>query len=280
MNAGEQIAAHYTHGKLIAAIEQGIAAIGKTIADISIDDLAAVDEFHIGGRAASTAFLDQLDLAEGSTVLDVGSGIGGAARFTATRYGAHVTGIDLTEEYVETGRTLCAWTGLSQQITLHHGSATALPFEDESFDRAYMMHVGMNIPDKSGLCAEVARVLKPGGIFGIYDVMQIASGSLVFPVPWAATAATSAVAPPETYRAALAAAGLTLENERDRRAFALQFFEELKAKVAAAGGPPPLGLHILMGESAPVKVKNMLANITAGIIAPVEMIARKAAERV
>ena len=57
---------------------------------------------------------------------------------------------------------------------------------------------------------------------------------------------------------------------------ALQFFEQLRAKVAAAGGPPPLGLHLLMGDTAQLKVKNMLENISAGRVAPVEIIARKA----
>jgi SAM-dependent methyltransferase len=269
------VADHYTHGALIDAIERGITALGKTIDTITIDDLAPVDEFHIGGRRASIAFLDQLGLNENVTTLDVGCGIGGASRFTATHYGAAVTGIDLTAEYVATGQVLCAWLGLSGQVQLQEGSATALPFADASFDRAFMMHVGMNIPDKAAVCREVARVLKPGGCFGIYDVMRIGPGELTFPVPWATTAATSAVASPDEYRAALTSAGLTVECECNRHAFALEFFEELKAKSSAAGGPPPLGLHILMGKTAPLKVQNMLENIAAGRIAPVEMLARK-----
>lgn len=272
-----QVADHYTHGALIDAIERGITALGKTTATITLDDLAPVDEFHIGGRRASIAFLDQLGLGEAVTTLDVGCGIGGASRFTASHYGAAVTGIDLTAEYVATGQVICDWLGLSQQVQLREASATALPFADASFDRAFMMHVGMNIPDKAAVCREVARVLKPGGCFGIYDVMRIGPGELTFPVPWATTAATSAVASPEEYRTALTDAGLTLESERNRHGFALEFFEELKAKTMAAGGPPPLGLHILMGATAPLKVQNMLDNISAGRIAPVEMIGRKPA---
>ncbi len=273
---GTQVSDHYTHGALVDAIERGITALGKTTATITIDDLAPVDEFHIGGRRASIAFLDQLGLGEAVTTLDVGCGIGGASRFTATHYGAAVTGVDLTAEYVATGQVICGWLGLSEQVQLREASATALPFADASFDRAFMMHVGMNIPDKAAVCREVARVLKPGGCFGIYDVMRIGPGELTFPVPWATTAATSAVASPEEYRTALTGAGLTLESERNRHEFALEFFEELKAK-AAAGGPPPLGLHILMGATAPLKVQNMLDNISAGRIAPVEMIGRKPA---
>jgi SAM-dependent methyltransferase len=270
-----EVADHYRHGTLVVAIERAIAALGKTKDSITPDDLAPVDEFHIGGRRASIAFLDQLGLRDNIATLDVGCGIGGASRFAATHYGAAITGIDLTAEYVQTGRALCDWLGLADRVHLHEGSATALPFDDASFERAFMMHVGMNIPDKAAVCREVARVLKPGGCFGIYDVMRIGPGELTFPVPWATTAATSALASPAEYRAALTGAGFAIEAERNRHEFALEFFEELKAKAAGANGPPPLGLHILMGVTAPQKVQNMLDNISAGRIAPVEMIGRK-----
>jgi SAM-dependent methyltransferase len=77
------------------------------------------------------------------------------------------------------------WVGLHQHISLHQGSAVAMPFADSSFDGAYMLHVGMNIVDKEKLGLEVARVLRPGSLFGIYDVMQTGPGELAYPVPWA-----------------------------------------------------------------------------------------------
>jgi hypothetical protein len=134
----------------------------------------------------------------------------------------------------------------------------------------------MNIEDKAKLCLEVGRVLRPGSLFGIYDVMKTGDGDLTFPVPWATTPASSAVATPQQYRSALVSAGFRVVTEHARRDFALQFFEQLQARTMAAGGPPPLGLHVLMGRNTPDKVQNMTANITEGRIAPVEMIARKA----
>jgi ubiquinone/menaquinone biosynthesis C-methylase UbiE len=82
-------------------------------------------------------------------VLDVGCGLGGAARFVASRYGCHVTGIDLTPEFIETAKVICGWVNLDSHISLHQGSALAMPFADRAFDRAYMLHVGMNIDDKA-----------------------------------------------------------------------------------------------------------------------------------
>jgi ubiquinone/menaquinone biosynthesis C-methylase UbiE len=268
------VSQHYTQGNLLDAICAGIAALGKASNNITVDDLSPVDEFHIGGRKASEEFLGQLGFSPENHVLDVGCGLGGAARFVASRYRNRVTGIDLTAEYIETGKVLCKWVGLGDRISLHQGSALSMPFPDGAFDGAYMMHVGMNIEDKTKLCSEVCRVLRRHAPFGIYDVMRVGEGALTYPVPWASTAETSAVATPERYKQALQNAGFEITAERNRRDFALAFFEELRARTAA-GGPPALGLQILMGESTPIKVQNMIANISANRIAPVELIARK-----
>jgi SAM-dependent methyltransferase len=276
MPTQRDISIHYTHGNLIAAIRDGIKSLGKTIDTVTVDELAAVDEFHIGGRQASEHFLDQLDLAPEKHVLDVGCGLGGSARFVASRYRCRVDGIDLTPEYVATGAVVCGWVGLNDRISLHQGSALSMPFADGAFDGAYMLHVGMNIEDKAALCSEVSRVLRPGALFGIYDVMKTGDGEITYPVPWATTAASSFVAEPAQYRHALQAAGFAVIAELNRRDFAIAFFDQLRARTMAAGGPPPLGLHVLMGRNAPDKLQNMIQNIANGRIAPVELIARKA----
>ena len=268
---------HYTHGSLLDAIRAGVEALGKSPDTVSVHDLGPVEEFHIGGRAATESFLDQLDLSSDHHVLDVGCGLGGASRFVAQQYGSRVTGIDLTQEYIETGRVLCSWVGLEHRIALDQGTATAMSYPDGTFDKAYMMHVGMNIADKQLLASELHRVLRPGGYLGIYDVMRAGDGDLTFPVPWAATAEASVVASPEEYKTALRAVGFQITAERNRRDFALDFFARLQASAIAAKGPPPLGLHILMGETAPMKVKNMIENISENRLAPVELIAEKSA---
>ncbi len=280
MSAGEttvqaDVSDHYTHGDLLEAIRAGLASLGKAPDTVTADDLAPVDEFHIGGRQASKDFLDQLGFTPDMHILDVGCGLGGAARFAALRYGSRITGIDLTPEYVATGNSLSEWVGLRPRVSLHEGNALAMPFDDGTFDGAYMLHAGMNIADKDRLAAEVSRVLKPGSLFGIYDIMRTGRGELAYPVPWASSAGLSQAAEPKCYKSALQAAGFEIASERNRSDFALNFFEELRARSSAAGGPPPLGLHLLMGKTTPEKVKNMIANVSDGLIAPVELIARK-----
>ena len=275
MTAHDAISRHYGRGGLLEEIRAGLALAGKGPGNVTEDDLAPAGEFHIGGRQASKDFLDQLGFASPMHILDVGCGVGGAARFAALRYGVRVTGLDLTEEYVATGNTLCDWVGLAQRVRLHEGNALAMPFDDADFDGAYMLHAGMNIADKDKLATEAARVLRPGAAFGIYDIMRTAPGDLSYPVPWATTSDLSSVAEPQRYREALEAAGFRVTAERNRRDFALKFFEDLRTKTAAAGGPPPLGLHLLMGANTPEKVANMIVNVSKGLVAPVEMIAHK-----
>ena len=241
---------------------------------IQPDDLAAIDEFHIGGRAATEQLAMQLGLKPGMSLLDVGSGLGGAARFFAGQHGCQVTGLDLTPEYVSVATRLTDLVGLSEKAHFRVGSALDLPFLDRSFERATLLHVGMNIPDKKRLCGEVHRVLKPGGLFAIYDVMRIGDEEIEFPVPWAATSSTSFLQTPEEYRQALAKAGFTIASERNRGEVGIQFFREMRSRIAESG-PPPLGLHILMGQDAPTKTGNMLRNLERGQIAPVEIIAGK-----
>jgi SAM-dependent methyltransferase len=275
MAKSDAVVDHYSHGRLLDAILAGVTALGKTPETVGIDDLAPVDEFHIGGRQASEDFIGQLGLSSDDLVLDVGCGIGGTSRYLASHFGCRVTGLDLTPEYVETGRALCAWVGLAGRVDLCQGSALAMPFESARFDAAVMLHVGMNIADKAGLIAEVNRVLRPGGTFGVYDIMRTSDDPLVYPVPWATVPETSAVATPQDYRKAFVDSGFEMTSERDRRDFAAAFFAALRERIDAAGGPPPLGLHILLGETAAIKIRNMVDNVAAGRVAPVEMIARK-----
>ena len=202
MSTGEtaaqaDVSEHYTHGNLLEAIRAGLASLGKTPGNLTADDLASVDEFHIGGRQASMDFLDQLGFAPDMHILDVGCGLGGAARFAAFRYGSRITGIDLTPEYIATGNTLCDWVGLRPRVLLHEGNALAMPFGDGAFDGAYMLHAGMNIADKDKLAADVSRVLRSGSLFGVYDIMRTGRGDLAYPVPWASSAGLSQVAEPE-----------------------------------------------------------------------------------
>ncbi|TGQ69771.1 methyltransferase domain-containing protein [Mesorhizobium sp. M00.F.Ca.ET.186.01.1.1] len=271
------IARHYAISGLEERILAALAETGVDIARLRAGDLEAVDEFHIGGVAATRELIDQIGLKSGARLLDIGSGIGGPARFVANIVGAEVTGIDLTQSYVDIATSLSKRTGLADKTRFVQGSALDMPFASASFDAAMILHVGMNLPDKPKLMSEAARMLKPGGVFAVYDVMRLKDGGLTYPLPWASNETISFVATPGDYRSAAAAAGFSVTAERPRGAFAVEFFAAMRARMAAAeaeGRKPSPGLGLVMGEDARTKMANLIAALEGGILAPVELLLR------
>ncbi len=269
----QAVARHYGDGSIEERILGALRSTGKDVEHLTTDDLAPVDEFHIGGRPATVEIAAVMALAPGMHLLDVGCGIGGPARYFATHHGARISGIDLTPEFIDTARALTIRLHLEHLVSWHCGSALNLPFESASFDGAYIFHVGMNISDKAQLFGEVRRVLKPGSVFAVYEVMRTGTGDLSFPLPWAQTDETSFVGSPEHYRELLQTAGFSITGERNRREAALEFFAAMRAG-AEGLAPSPLGLPLVMGPTAPLKIGNMIACLGSDVIAPVEMICR------
>ena len=268
------VADHYASEALLGAIDEGWEKARALGGASLLDALGAVDEFHMGGRVATDMICEQMDLAPGLRVVDVGCGLGGAARFMASRFGVAVEGVDLTPDYIEAGNELSRRVGLEDKVSLVVGSALDLPYGDAAFDRASLLHVGMNIADKARMFAEIARVTKPGGLLAVYEVMRTGEGAIEYPVAWAGSEATSFVGSIEDYAKALHDAGFDAGEPRIMRELALEFFARMKARMAESG-PPPLGLHLVMGKDAPTKAANMASNIARGVIAPVLMMARR-----
>ncbi len=273
MSSEAKVASHYGRGQLEESILAAVAREGKGPENLTAVDLAAVDEFHVGGLEATQELAAHMELRPGLRLLDVGSGIGGPARYFAAEHGCSVTGMDLTQEFVRVAASLTRRTKLDRLVEFRQGSALQLPFAPATFDRAYMIHVGMNIADKAGIFREVRRVLKPASLFTIYDIMRTGEGPIRFPVPWAASEETSFVGTAKDYRDALHTAGFQIAQERGRGPFAIAFTERVMARMAQTG-PPALGLHLLMGEKAPIMAGNMLAMMKAGVLEPVELYAR------
>ena len=269
----QAVAGHYAATDLWERIVEGLARAEVDHQRLSPEQLAPIDELHMGGRRATLEVIGRLDATAGQRVIDVGCGLGGTARNLAALHGCTVVGVDITPEYIEIARQLTRMVRLEGIVAFEVTEATRFPFADRSFDGALMLHVGMNIPDKAAVFAEVKRVLRPGGFFAVYDVMQTGDGPPALPVPWAAEPAMSYLERPESYRMLLQAAGFGIEGERDHVGLALDVFRATRARFAERG-PPPLGPHIVMGETFREKIANALGALEAGTIAPIEMICR------
>lgn len=280
MTTSSEVTAHYTSGDLLARLEARLREDGVDPTRPTIDALAPYDHFHGRGVEATEDMANRLDVAATDHVLDVGSGLGGPARYFARRFGCRVSGIDLTAEFCKVARHLTSRVGLGlgERVSFKPGDALSMPFVDAAFDGAYSMNVSMNIADKRALYREIRRVLKPGGWLVLSEVVQGPGGEPDYPEPWARTAATSFLATAEETRANLAAAGFTIESERDTTEDALAYSARARAVVEAGGKPPHRAVSLILGPLAEEAVANTGRALRERRTVPVELICRKAAE--
>ena len=149
-----------------------------------------------------------------------------------------------------------------------------MPFAAASFDVATLLRVGMNIAAKDRPFSEVRRVVKPGGIFGIYDQIREADGKLAFPPPWSSVPQTSFVETAATDKRLLTEAGFEIDWERSCRDDALRSFNQQTRALPGTGALPPLGGHVTMGPRAAEKVAGHQSSTERGLLTPNEMVAR------
>lgn len=264
---------HYGVGGILDAILRALADEGKDLDALEPADLAPVDEFHVRGREATVELAGRARLGPGMRVLDLGCGLGGSARHLAAQHGCDVVGIDVTDEYVRVADALSRRVGLADRIGFRLGSALDLPFAEGAFDAVWTEHVQMNVGDKETFYGEAARVLKPGGVLIFHDIFRGAGGEPHYPVPWAQDASISSLASPDEIRATLERAGLRVRDWEDVTRRSLEWFVRRRAQQGS--GPPPLGIHLLMGASAEQKLANMVANLREARVAVVQAVAEK-----
>jgi len=181
-------------------------------------------------------------------------------------------GIDLQPEFVYAAEGLSLMTGMESDTSFEVGDVTVLDRSDRAFDAATMIHVGMNVPDKPGLFGAIASALRPGGRFGIFDIMRTAGtdAELSFPLPFAADESDSHLASSDDYVAALTGAGLSVVHVIERI--------DLVGKViqrAADGPKTPLNLGLVMGSEFPTMFTNLRGAIKGGFVRPIEIVAEK-----
>ena len=273
MATEQQVMHHYGSqgiaGRVLAALREAKGAD----APVTPEGLAPFDQFHGRGVVATEELVALLKPQAVERLLDIGSGIGGPARWIAAKFGCRVTGVDLTPEFCAAAEALNAVTGLADRVTFLNGSALDLPVPDGAFDAAYSQNVIMNIADKRRFYREAFRALRAGGRLALSNLCAGAKGDPYYPVPWATTAETSFLATQDEMRADLAAAGFEIAHFEDTTAAAV----EMQRRARESGEPLRIAVQVIMGERARDMQINTSRNVEEGRVATVEALVRKPA---
>jgi ubiquinone/menaquinone biosynthesis C-methylase UbiE len=251
----QTISSYYGRGDTATRVINAIREAGINLDNVTAADLAPFDNLHARGRAGTIELAEHMGLVPASRVLDIGGGIGGAARTLAAEFGCVVVVFDLTAEFCELGAMLTALTRLNDQVSFRVGNALAAPFPDGSFDAVWMQGVGMNIPDKARLYTEIHRLLAAGGRYGFQEAMSGAASPPHFPVPWARDQAMSFLQSQDDARA-------LLEHARLR----VLLWEEVgSAAGAEAQGNPENRAWVLPGVTSDLDVAQAASNMARNL---------------
>ncbi|TVY30632.1 Sterol 24-C-methyltransferase [Lachnellula hyalina] len=111
----------------------------------------------------------KIGIKDGDRVLDVGCGVGGPAREIAKFSGAHITGLNNNDYQIERATKYAAKEGMSDQLAFVKGDFMQMSFPEASFDCVYAIEATVHAPSLEGVYSQIFRVLKPGGVFGVYE---------------------------------------------------------------------------------------------------------------
>lgn len=265
---------YYSPNDLFNKIIEGLNKLGVDLADVTLDDLQPVDEFHIRGDIATKELINLARFTPDMHILDVGCGIGGSTRRLAKEIGCRVTGIDLSDEYIDVAKRLTQLLGMQDQVEFYACSALELPFEDNFFDGIWSLQMNMNVEDKLSWLKETYRVVKPGGHSVFYEVCGNKNKSLHFPVPWAQNSSMSFLVEPELFRNQIMSAGFDIDVWNDKTDLAQQAFASVKEP---SGKPklPILGVYLLVGDDIQTKAYNLHRNLDEECVSLIETLAIK-----
>ncbi|HEY4210980.1 MAG TPA: class I SAM-dependent methyltransferase [Steroidobacteraceae bacterium] len=247
---------HYQATGLVDRLKGALAVLGPQDQRLTPQQLGALDQFHTRGLAATADLARLAGIEANMSILDVGSGVGGPARFLNEAYGCEVVGIDLSEPFVEAARYLTERTGQQRNVSFQAGSALDLPFENGRFDAVFLQHVAMNIADRKTLYAEIRRVLKERGRLATFDIVMN-KGEPEFPVPWARTPEGSFLMTADATREAIEAAGFVALSIQDDTEVAKTWLTQMRA----SGPPPSPNLGVVMGPDTPQLITNLGRNL-------------------
>jgi sarcosine/dimethylglycine N-methyltransferase len=286
----EKIVHHYSSSGLSASGQSGsdlqtritsaLKKAGKDIHNIEIKDLSVIDQLHTGGHLATIDLIKKAGLKPDAKVLDAGCGIGGSSRLLAKEFQLQVTGIDIVDDFVRTAEYLTDLVfksnELNNSVEFKQGSILKLPLQDGIYDAVLSQHTLMNIKEKDALFSEFNRVLMPGGLLLLHEVVQNKDLPIDLPVPWAASHDISFIHTWEVLSEICKNAGFEIVCYSDNAVQAEKWWSKVKEVTEKfLENPRPLGPHIIFGANGKKFGGTMSSNVKTGRISVVEAVLKK-----
>ncbi|GAB2184242.1 class I SAM-dependent methyltransferase [Roseibium sp. LAB1] len=265
---------HYGASDIVSRILAAIPWLPEEGKALTADQLFAYDQLHGRELQATKDHAARLNPGKAAHVLDIGSGIGGPARYVASTFGCHVTGIDLTPEFIAAADELTSLCGLSDLSTFVLGDAATIPFEAAAFDHAYCFYVGMNLIDKPAVLSECLRVLKPGGILLWTEVTSVV-GTPYYPLPWSLNAEGSHVDTLEALKGQMLAAGFEIVSVDDETGAHLELAKRMKSSGVIPSAGQKQANEVVLGPDFLERRVNYLKSLSEGRIASTLLVAKK-----
>ena len=268
------ISKNYNQTDLLDKIKLCLSDMDINTSELTTKDLSLFDQMHLGGSAAVKIVSQELNLNKKSNVLDLGCGLGGPARLISEINNCTVEGIDLMPGYINAGNKLSEMVGLRDKVSLMSGNVLNLPYDNETFDASYMVHVGMNISNKLSLMKNVYRVLKNKGIFAIFDQIKLNNNRTKLPLPWASKQRQSSIGSIDDYKSSLTKAGFTILKFDIMNETALKWIQKSIINLNH-NNKKGLAFNLLMGKSFQEKYFNLIDEIKKGNLSPALIISMK-----
>jgi ubiquinone/menaquinone biosynthesis C-methylase UbiE len=266
-----RIRRRYGRPNLDQALMASLAADGKDLSRLTRHDFRHFEEFHLRGRRATRHLAALAGTSEGMSVLDLGCGVGGAARTLAAEHGCLVIGLDLSAAYTRAAGALSSAVGLASRTLFEVADAQRIPHAASAFDLAWMQHACMNIPDKGRLLGELRRVLRPGGKFAFYEIFQQPGAQLAYPLPWADNEGLTFLTPIQDFQRQLSQASFRAVHWQDVTADLIAWGQQPLAPADSQRAISP-ELALVIGVDYPVRTQNLLDALSRGDLRVVQAV--------
>ena len=213
-------------------------------AALPVAEVSQLDQLHYHGTDALDVAIAACRIGAAEQVLEVGSGWGGCARYIADRTSAHVTAIELQEDYNKVAQELTTRTGLDASLTHVNADFLQVDLPESSFDHVVSWLALFHIPDRPTYLQRIGHTLKPGGSFFAEDLYLIQSPPEDEKEDFRRHLFPNSLVSLDEYKKTLAAAGFAVEDLTDMTGDWAEFtaerlaaFRENRENYKAVHGP-------------------------------------------